>query len=152
MVSGGAVMRRSLAHVGALAHLSRSRSERLLAHAPRPCRRNHAHPENALHGAQEVNAAGDRPPAVARLLEEVASLQPALLMERRDIAVKPAAGDLEAEQREPVLQPVERDEIAGPGHRLLAAEIALDAEQAVGIEARDDELPFRPDHAMNLTQ
>ena len=80
------------------------------------------------------------------------ALNPFFLRKGRGIAIETAAGDLEAEQRQPVLEPVERDEVAGPRHRLLAAEVALDAEQAEGIEAGDDELAFGANDAMNLAQ
>src|SRR5438552_11344117 len=107
--------RRSLAHVRALAHLPRCGCQRLLAHPARPCRRDHAHPQNALGGAKEVHATGDRPPAISALFEEVEALQPLFLPKGWHVAVETPAGDLEAEQREPVLEPVERDEVAGPG-------------------------------------
>src|SRR5438105_15522620 len=142
--------RRSLGHVGALTHLPRGGRQRLLAHAARPCRCDHAHPQNALGGAKEVHAPRDRPPAIAGLLEEVEALNPFFLRKGRGVAIKSAAGDLEAEQRQPVLEPVERDEVAGPRHRLLAAEVALDSEQAEWIEAGDDELALGANDAMNL--
>src|ERR1700674_3297637 len=144
--------RRSLGHVRALAYLPRSGCQRLLAHAARPCRCDHAHTQYALGGAKEVHATRDRPPAIAGLFSEVEALEPRFLRERRRVAVEPAAGDLEAEQREPILEPVERDEVAGPGHSLFAAEVTLDAEQAEGIEAGDDELALGPYDAVNFAQ
>src|SRR5438105_3279523 len=138
--------RQSLAHVGAFPNLTRLGCEGLLAHAPRPGRRDHAHAKDALGRAQEIHPAGDRPPAVTGLLEKVEALQPFLLGEGRDVAIQAPTGDLEAEQREPILEPVERDEIAGPGHRLRAAEIPFGPQQAERIEAGDDRatLPVHP--------
>src|SRR6266404_4972323 len=131
--------RQSLAHVGAFPNLARLGCEGLLAYPPRPGGRDHAHAKDTLGRAQEIHAAGDRPPAVTGLLEKVKALQPFLLCEGWDVAVQPSTGNFEAEQRQPILEPVERDEIARPGHRLLAAEIALCTEQAERIEPGDDQ-------------
>ena len=55
------------------------RRERLLAPlAALPRRREHAHAEHRLGRAQEVDAARDRPPAVAGRLEEAEAVQPLL--------------------------------------------------------------------------
>src|SRR5689334_7511143 len=106
--------------------LARARGgcERLapLAALPRGCKQPHA--EHLLRRAQEVDAAGDRPPAIAGLLEERETVQPFLLRERRHVAVEAAADDVEAEQRQPVLQPIERDEVAVPRRGRAAAEVA----------------------------
>src|SRR5450631_330161 len=101
-----------------LARLARHRRQRLLSHPPRPGRRDHPHAQHTLGRTQEIDAAGNGPPAVARFFEEVESLEPLFLLERRHVAIEPAARDLEAEQREPVLQAIERNEIAVPGHGL----------------------------------
>src|SRR5215472_11114995 len=101
------IWRSSFSNVGAFADLPRGGSQRFLAHPPRPRRRDHAHAQNALGGAQEIDAARDRPPAVAGLLEETETLQPALLPEGRRIAIKPSARDLESQQRQPVLEPIQ---------------------------------------------
>src|SRR6266540_1657058 len=144
--------RRSLAHVRALAYLPRRGCQRLLAHSARLCRRDHAHPQNALGGAKEIHTTRDRPPAISALFKEVEALQPLFLRKGWHVAVETAAGDLEAEQREPVLEPIERDEVAGPGHRLLTTEVTLDAEQAEGVEAGDDELALGADNPVDLAQ
>src|SRR5690348_13271311 len=92
--------------------------ERLLAPlAALPCRCQQAHAEHLLRGAQVVNAAGDRPPAIAGFLEERKSAQPLVLRERRDVAIEAAADDVEAEERQPVLEPVKRNEVAVPRRR-----------------------------------
>src|SRR5438270_8842524 len=85
-----------------------------------PVRDDQAHADGALDRAHDVDAAADRPPALARLLHELEALQPAGLRERRRVAAEAAAGQLEAEQRQPVLQPQEAEEPARPGHGPLA--------------------------------
>src|SRR6266508_2651861 len=112
MTTGAVMRRRSLEHVGAFPRLTRLRRQRLLTHAPRPGRCDHAHAEHALGRAEEIDAPCDRPPAVAGLLEERKTLQPLLLPERRSGAVELAAAAPEAEQRQPVLEPKEGDEVA----------------------------------------
>ncbi len=113
-----------------------ARSALLAPLAALPRRRDHAHAEHALGRAQEVDAAGDRPPAIAGGLEEAEALQPFLARERRRVGIEAAAGHVEAEQRQPVLEAVQADEAAVPRRRLLAAEVALGAVQRKRIEAR----------------
>src|SRR5260221_9647291 len=68
-----------------------------------PSRQDQAHAHVALDRANHVAPAADRPPAVARVLHEGDALEPAALGERRGVAAEAAAGQLEAEQREPIL-------------------------------------------------
>src|SRR6185295_18757464 len=60
--------------------------------------------------------------------------------------------DLESQQCKPVLYPIQRYEVAGPGHRLLAAEITLGAEQAERIESADDQLALGTDDAIHFAE
>src|SRR5512132_1301124 len=106
--------RRSLGHVRVFAYLPRSGCQRLLAHPARPSWRDHAHSQYALSSAKEIHATRDRPPAIAGLFKEMEPLEPLFLRKGWHVAVETAAGDLEAEQRKPILKPVERDEVAGP--------------------------------------
>src|SRR5215468_5793659 len=106
------MQRRSFSNVGAFANLSRGGGERFLAHAPRPRGSDHTHAQNALGGAQEVDAARDRPPPIAGFLEELEALQPSVLPERRDVALEPTPSHFEAEQRESILEAVERNEVS----------------------------------------
>ncbi len=146
-------VRRRLVHRRqALAGARRRRKRFLAALAALPGRLEEAHAEHLLRRAQEIDAAGDRPPAVAGLLEEREPAQPLLLRERWHVAVEAAADDIEAEQRQPVLQAIERDEVAVPGRRRAAAEIPTHAEQRERIEARDDDLALGADHAPRLAQ
>src|SRR5438477_398259 len=135
-----------------LPSLPGDRCKRLFPYAPRPRRRDDAHAQHTLGGAQEVHPAGNRPPTIACFFEELEALEPFLLGKRRHIGVEPAPGDLESEQRQPVFEPVERNEVSVPGHRLRAAEVPLGAEQAERIETRNNDLTFRPDHAIHFAQ
>src|SRR6185369_422092 len=63
-----------------------------------------------------------------------------------------AAGHFEAEQRKPILEPIERDEAAVPRRRLAPAEVALHSEEAERIEPRDHDLPLRADGAVHLAE
>src|ERR1700694_2215012 len=149
----GALMRSSFSRLGdELPRLPRRRRQCLFPHPSRPGWRDHAHAEHALGRSQEIDSAGNGPPAIARLFKEAESLEPLLLFERRHIAIEPAAGDLESQQRKPVLEAIKRDEIAILRHSLLAAEITLGAEQAEGIETGDQELSFGPHHPIDLAQ
>src|SRR6266581_6365528 len=80
-----------------------------------PFRQDQPHAHIALDRANHINGAADRPPAVARLLHEAEALEQAPLGERRGVAAEATAGQLEAEQREPILQPQQTDEPAAPG-------------------------------------
>src|SRR6266446_9898058 len=117
--------------------LPSDRCKRFFPYAARPRRCDDAHAQHTLGGAQEIHSAGDRPPAIACFLEELEALKPFVLGERRHIGVEPAPGDLESEERQPVLEAVERDEVSVPGHGLRAAEVPLRTEQAEWIETRD---------------
>src|SRR6266849_2076641 len=100
----GALMRNSFRRLGdELPRLPRRWRQCLFSHPPRPGWRNHAQAQHALGRAQEIDSAGNRPPAIARLFKEAESLEPLLLFERRNVAIEPAAGDLESKQRKPVL-------------------------------------------------
>src|SRR5512140_767866 len=90
-----------------------------------PGRRDDAHADHLLGGPQEVHATRDGPPAVACLLEKSATTQPFFLCERRRIAIETATGHLESEQREPILEAIQRDEAAIPWRSLLASEVAF---------------------------
>src|SRR5512134_2545052 len=54
-----------------------------------PVRRDEPHAAHPFHRAHHVDAAADRPPAVAGLLHEREALQPAPLAERRRVAAEP---------------------------------------------------------------
>src|SRR5690242_12774967 len=113
----GAALRRSCPSLPtslcrqALARAGRGRERFRAPLASLPCRREQAHAEHLLRRAQVIDAAGDRPPAVAGSLEKREAPQPFLLRERRHVAIEAAADDVEAEQRKPVLQSIERNEI-----------------------------------------
>src|ERR1700682_5054608 len=140
----GALMRSSFSRLGdELPRLPRRRRQCLFPHPSRPGWRDHAHAEHALGRSQEIDSAGNGPPAIARFFKEAESLEPLLLFERRHIAIKTDAGDLESKQRKPVLEAIERDEIGVPGDRLLAAEIPLGPEQAEGLESGHAPRSFR---------
>src|SRR5689334_25407878 len=76
--------------------------------APRPfhapLRGDKAHAVHALHRADDVEAAEERPPARPGLVHEGEAVEPELLPERRRIAAKGAAVQLEAEHAQPVAQ------------------------------------------------
>src|SRR5258705_798040 len=79
-----------------------------------PFRQDQAHAHVAFDRANDVNSAADRPPALARLLHEADALEPAALGERRGVAAEATAGQLEAEQREPILQAQQTDKPSPP--------------------------------------
>src|SRR5690242_7282182 len=88
----------------------RDRSERLFRGAlAAPARRHEAHAGDALYRAHHIDAAADRPPALSRLLHEAEALEPASLGERRRVAAEVSAVQLEAEEREPVLESHQAD-------------------------------------------
>src|SRR5450755_3210956 len=119
MTTGAVIRERSsIDDFGALARLLRDRGQRFLAHAARPLRRDDAHAEQPLGGAQEIDAARDRPPAVAGLFEELEALEPLFLRMRRHVGVESPADHFEPEQRQPVLKSVQGYEVAIPGHGL----------------------------------
>src|SRR5262245_55386605 len=90
-----------------------------------PVRGDQAHPGDALHRAHDVYAAADLPPALPRFLHEAEAFQPPSLRERRRVAAEAPAVQLEAEQRQPVLEPQQSDESAAA--RIL---LALPTERA----------------------
>src|SRR6185295_11156496 len=90
-----------------------------LGYGSLPLRRDHAHTLHALHTMQKVDAAGERPPAVASALQERQPADPALADNGRQITAHAARGDLDAEQRHPVLEPRQIDKLAAPW-KLLA--------------------------------
>src|SRR5689334_5210794 len=106
-----------------MAILVRALGDRSERAAPRPlhapCRRDDSHTVDALHRADHVDAAEERPPACPGLLHEAESVEPALLPERRRVAAELAAVQLEAEHAQPVPQPQKPDVARVPG-RLLA--------------------------------
>src|SRR5437867_670828 len=120
-----------------------------------PPRDSRAHPRAhvALDRANDVDAAADRPPAVARLFHEAEALEPAPLRERRRVTAETSAGQLEPEQREPVLQPQQTDELSAPGDlSSLPTERARRAPQRQGIESGNDDAAFGHQHALRLAQ
>src|SRR5437867_9558480 len=107
-----------------------------------PFRQDQAHAHVALDRANHVDRAADRPPALARLLHEPDALEPPPLGERRGIAAEAAAGQLEAEQREPVLEPQQTDEPAAPRNLPpFPAERARRTPQRQGIESGNHDAP-----------
>src|SRR4051812_6414181 len=79
-----------------------------------PGRCDEAHAGHALHRSHGVNAAGDRPPARARLLHERKAIEPDPAAKRRRIAAEAAAVELEAEHAQPVSQAEKADETRIP--------------------------------------
>src|SRR6267142_6363132 len=75
-----------------------------------PFWQNQPHAHVALDRANHIDRAADRPPTVARLLHEAEALEPPPLGERRGVAAEATACQLEAEQREPILEPQQPDE------------------------------------------
>src|SRR5882762_10308535 len=95
----------------------RHRSQRFFGGAfVAPFRHDQAHAHIALDRSNDVDGAADRPPAVARLLHEAEALEPPPLGERRGVAAEATACQLEAEQREPILEPQQTDEPPAPGN------------------------------------
>src|SRR5437763_12433690 len=80
-----------------------------------PRRRDEPHAVHALHGADDIDAAEERPPARARLVHEGEALEPDFLPERRHVTAELAAVQLEAEHPQPVAQPEQPDEARIPG-------------------------------------
>src|SRR5215471_1902919 len=118
--------------------------------APLPGRCDHAHSEHALRCAEVVDTAGDRPPSVARALEEPEPRQPLFLCEGWRVAIEPAPRHLESEQGEPVLDTIERNEVAVPRGRLAPPKVPPRTEERERIESRDHDLPVGPHRAMDL--
>src|SRR6266480_7239436 len=132
----------------------RHRSQGLLGGAlVAPFRQDQTHAHVALDRANDVDRAADRPPAVARLLHEADALEPPPLGERRGIASEATAGQLEAEQREPILEPQQADEPAAPGKLPpLPAERARRTPQRQRIESGNHDAAFGHQHALGLAQ
>src|SRR6266436_10144149 len=94
----------------------RHRSQRFFGGAfVAPFRHDQAHAHVALDRSNDVDAAADRPPAVARLLHEAEALEPPPLGKRRRVAAEAPAVQLESEQREPVLESQQAYEPSAPG-------------------------------------
>src|SRR6266540_4685470 len=118
-----------------------------------PFRHDQPHAHFALDRANDIDAAADRPPAVARFFHEAEALEPPALGERRGIAAEATAGQLEAEQREPILEPQQTDEPAAPGNLPpLPAERARRTPQRQGIESGNDNAALGHQHALGLAQ
>src|SRR5216683_5067149 len=119
----------------------RHRSQGLLGGAlVAPARGHQAHPGDAFHRANDVDAAADRPPAVARLLHEAEALEPPPLGKRRRVAAEAPAVQLESEQREPVLEPQQADEPSAPGDLPpFPAQRARRAPQGERVESGNDD-------------
>src|SRR6266581_208241 len=118
-----------------------------------PFRQDQAHAHVALDRANDVDPAADRPPAVPCLLHEPDALEPQPLGKRRGVAAEATSGQLEAEQGEPILEPQQADEPAGPGNLPpLPTESARRAPQRQGIESGNDDAALGPQHALGLAQ
>src|SRR6266852_4280021 len=132
----------------------RHRSEGFLGGAfVAPFRHDQPYAYVALDRANDVDAAADRPPAVARFLHEAEALEPAPLRERRRVTAETSAGQLETEQREPILQPQQTDELSAPGDlSSLPAERARHAPQRQRIESGNDDAAFWHQHALGFAQ
>src|SRR5712691_689729 len=132
----------------------RHRSQRFFGGAfVAPFRHDQAHAHIALDRSNDVDGAADRPPAVARLLHEAGALEPPSLGERRGVAAEATARQLEAEQREPILEPQQADEPPAPGNLPpLPAERARRTPQRQGIESGNDDAALGPQDALGLAQ
>src|SRR5437899_8239879 len=116
-------------------------------------RQDQAHAHVALDRANDVDPAADRPPALSRLLHEADALEPVALGERRGVAAEATTSQLEAEQREPILEPQQTDEPAAPGNLLpLPAERARSTPQRQGIESGDHDAALGHQHALGFAQ
>src|SRR5690606_29211130 len=80
----------------------------------RPGRPDEPHGAHPLDGADAVDGAADRPPAVARRLHEARALEPSLAAARWPVTAVAATLELEAEELEPVAQARQRDHLALP--------------------------------------
>src|SRR5690349_5082272 len=90
--------------------LLRNRGKRAPARALLPPGRgDDAHAVDALHRAHDVDAAHDRPPALAGLFHELEALEPLRVGEGRRIAAETPPVQLEAEQVQPILESQEAD-------------------------------------------
>src|SRR5207249_7565609 len=150
MVTRGLMPPGSLDPLHALPRLPRRRCERLLANASRPRRRQDTHAKHALDCSEKIHRAANRPPPVTGLFQKGRASQPLFLGEWRHIAIEPSTDHLESKQGQPILQPVQGDEIAIPRHRLLAAEIALESEQRKRVESTDDEMALGTHGSIHL--
>ena len=79
-----------------------------------PGGREQAHAAHALDGLEHVDRTAHGPPAVTRGLHEGEAAAQLLAVEGRRVGDEPTAGDIEAQQRQPVLDPGQRYETAVP--------------------------------------
>src|SRR5262245_10771947 len=79
-----------------------------------PGRHNDAHAAHTLHRIEKHYTSAERPPSIAGSLHETEAFQPLLPGARWCITAHCSTGDLEAQQRQPVLQPDKVDETAVP--------------------------------------
>src|SRR5688572_9870732 len=86
-----------------------------------PGRRDHTQSLDTLDRAHYIDSAEDRPPARSRMLEEAEAREPLPAAERRHVAAKAPAVQLEPEQVQPVLQAQQPDESRVPRRARCAA-------------------------------
>src|SRR4051794_1873075 len=116
--------------------------------------RHEPHAMHALDGADDIDAAEERPPARAGLVHEGEALEPDLLPERRYIAAEFAAVQLEAEHPQPVAQAQQPDEARIPGTLGFVHERNQLAQppERYRVEAGDDHLALRHQDALGFAQ
>ena len=100
----------------------------------------------------DVGGAGNRPPASAGRLKEGESSEPLLGFKWRSVAAKQAALDVEIEQFEPVFHARHADKLGVPRRQAGLPEHAAHAPPTDRIEAGDQQLPLRPQHALDFAQ
>src|SRR5690348_12313818 len=115
-----------------------------------PRRRDDSHAVDALDGADDVDAAEQRPPARPGLFHEAEAVEPSALPERRRVAAELAAVQLEAEHPQPVPQAQEPDIAGIPRGVLARGEELAKAPERERVEPGDDHLALRHQYAFGF--
>src|SRR5690606_41198320 len=121
----------------------------------RPGRPDEPHGAHPLDGADAVDGAADRPPAVARRLHEARALEPSLAAARWPVTAVAATLELEAEELEPVAQARQRDHLALPRKERAQqprGDGTANPPQADRIEPGEHHPALGPKHTVHLAQ
>ena len=89
---------------------------------------------------------------LAQPVQKIKTRQPFFGLYRRLVATEAPAAQVEGQQFEPILDPQHADEFCIPRRAARTRKHLAHTPQADRIEARDNQLPFGPQHTLGLAQ